>query len=114
LNALLLPSAAIQVWVMKVCWSPLSLNRNTYLYDTQAHLFTISAACAFHIAKNHSYNDDNKRPALQAALAFLAVNKVEIIAATDELHEAMSRLTTSKWSKQEFAQFLRSHSHSRE
>lgn len=84
--------------------------QNIYLYNAQADLFNLSAAYAFHLAKNHPFQDGNKRTALQAALGFLAVNGAEIMATPDELYEAMIRLTTSEWNKEQFAAFLRSHS----
>ena len=90
--------------------SALAQPQNTYLYDSQGDLFEIAAAYAFHIAKNHAFSDGNKRTALQAALGFLALNNVEIVSSTDELYDAMIRLTTSGWTKRQFADFLRSHS----
>ena len=94
--------------------SALIQPQNTYLYNTQADLFDLASAYAFHIAKNHPFQDGNKRTALQAALGFLAVNQIEILSAPDELYEAMLRLTTSQWNKERFAGFLRSHSHTAE
>jgi death-on-curing protein len=90
--------------------SALVQPQNTYLYDRAADLLDLAAGYAFHIAKNHPFQDGNKRTALQAALGFLAVNQVEILAAPDELYESMIRLTTSQWDKERFAGFLRSHS----
>ena len=90
--------------------SALVQPQNTYLYDAQADLLDLAAAYAFHIAKNHPFQDGNKRTALQAALGFLAVNQVEIHSAPEELYEAMLHLTTSHWNKERFAGFLRSHS----
>ena len=94
--------------------SALIQPQNTYLYNTQADVFDLAAAYAFHIAKNHPFQDGNKRTALQAALGFLAVNQLEILSAPDELYEAMIRLTTSQWDKERFAGFLRSHSRTAE
>ena len=83
---------------------------NIYLYNAQADLFDLSAAYAFHLAKNQPFQDGNKRTALHAALGFRAVNGAEIIASPDDLYEAMICLTTSKWNKEQFSAFLRSHS----
>jgi len=89
--------------------SALVQPQNIYLYTSQADLLDIAAAYAVHLAKNHAFNDGNKRTALQAALGFLAVNDVEIVVSQDDLYEAMIRLTTSEWNKEKFASFLRSH-----
>lgn len=82
-----------------------------YLYNPQADLFDIATAYAFSLTKNHPFLDGNKRTALHAALAFLRVNAVELAANSDELYQAMISLTTSTWSKDEFARFLRSQAH---
>jgi death-on-curing protein len=89
--------------------SSLIQPQNVYLYNSQADLFDIAAAYAFHIAKNHPFHDGNKRTALQSALGFLSVNETEIVASEVALYEAMILLTTSELSKDQFAVFLRSH-----
>ena len=89
--------------------SALAQPQNLWLYNPQADLFDIAAAYAFHLAKNHPFNDGNKRTALHAALAFLEVNQASITASQDELYDAMIRLTTSELDKNGFAVFLRTH-----
>lgn len=89
--------------------SALFQPQNTWLYDVSADLFDLAAAYTFHLAKNHAFNDGNKRIALHAALAFLEVNGTGITAAPDALYEAVIRLTTSQISKGDFAGFLREH-----
>ena len=94
--------------------SALIQPQNTYLYDPRADLFDIAVAYAFHLTKNHPFRDGNKRTALQTALGFLAVNGVEIVSPQNDLYEAMICLTTSTWSKGDFADFLRAHTSSHE
>lgn len=89
--------------------SALFQPQNTWLYDVSADLFDVAAAYTFHLAKNHAFNDGNKRIALHAALAFLEVNGTGITAAPDALYEAVIRVTTSQISKGDFAGFLREH-----
>ena len=89
--------------------SALAQPQNTYLYQSNADLYDIAAAYAFHIAKNHPFVDGNKRTALESALGFLAISHVELSAAPDDLYAAMIRLTTSREGKPEFAAFLRRH-----
>lgn len=83
--------------------------QNIWLYDTSADLFDLAAAYTFHLAKNHAFNDGNKRVALHAALAFLEVNGTGITAPPAALYETVVRLTTSQISKGDFAAFLRAH-----
>src|SRR6266511_2762161 len=79
----------------------------TWFYDPHASLFDIAAGYAFHITKNHPFNDGNKRTALHAALAFLQINQIEVIAPEYAMYDAMIALTTSQWMKSQFAEFLR-------
>lgn len=92
--------------------SALAQPQNLWLYDASADVFDIAAAYAFHLAKNHPFNDGNKRTALQACLGFLRGNDLKIEVNKDHLYEAMIRLTTSESTKAEFAAFLRAHSRS--
>jgi death on curing protein len=87
--------------------SALGQPPQTYFYNQSTDLFDLASAYAFHIAKNHPFNDGNKRTALEAGLAFLEANGTGIIAPADDLYDAMIRLTTSEWNKDQFADFLR-------
>jgi death on curing protein len=88
--------------------SALSQPQNTFLYNSQADLYDVAAAYAFHIAKNHPFVDGNKRTALESALGFLSINHIALdLVPKEELYEAMIRLTTSQSGKAEFAAFLR-------
>src|SRR5213595_3012223 len=89
--------------------SALAQPQNAYLYQPDADLFDIASAYAFHLGKNHPFTDGNKRTALHAALTFLEVNRVSVVANQDDLYDAMIRLTTSRMSKEDFAEFLRAH-----
>ena len=90
--------------------SALAQPQNTYLYRTQTDLFDVASAYAFHLAKNHPFNDGNKRTALHAALTFLELNGMEIVVGQNALYEAMIRLTTGECDKDAFATFLRTRS----
>ena len=87
--------------------SAIAQPQTTWFYDPTADLFDLAAAYAFHLAKNHAFNDGNKRTALEAALAFLEVNASGVVTSQEQMFAAMIRLTTSEWSKKEFAAFLR-------
>ena len=89
--------------------SALAQPQNAYLYQPDADLFDIASAYAFHLGKNHPFNDGNKRTALHATLTFLGVNRVSIVAAQDNLYEAVICLITGRTTKEEFAEFLRAH-----
>lgn len=84
-----------------------------WVYDLEADFLDLAAAYAFHLTKNHPFNDGNKRVALHAAMTFLLINGVEINVSQEALYEAVISLTTSRWDKSEFAAFFRQHSTSR-
>jgi death-on-curing protein len=54
--------------------SGLDRPRNLLAYEPQSSTFKLAAALCFGIAKNHAFNDGNKRTALLATRAFLFLN----------------------------------------
>lgn len=70
-------------------------------------LYTMAAAYAFHICKNHPFIDGNKRTALAAALVFLEINGVALLDPDGSLADAVEGVATSVVSKQRFADILR-------
>ena len=86
--------------------SALAQPQNTWLYMPDADIFDVAAAYGFHIAKNHSFTDGNKRTALMAALGFLKQNGIEALFDEDELFNYMIALTEGRISKSKFAGVL--------
>ena len=58
--------------------SALDRPRNLLAYEPQASIYRLAAALCFGIAKNHLFNDGNKRTALLATRAFLYLNGWEL------------------------------------
>ncbi len=58
--------------------SALDRPRNLLAYEPQASIYRLAAALCFGIAKNHPFNDGNKRTALLATRAFLYLNGWEL------------------------------------
>lgn len=61
----------------------------------------MAAAYHFHICQAHAYVDGNKRTAVLAALAFLAVNGVPRLPSPDELEGATLAVASGRMSKPE-------------
>ena len=61
----------------------------------------MAAAYHFHICQAHAYVDGNKRTAVLAALAFLAVNGVAPLPTPDELEDATLAVASGSMSKEE-------------
>lgn len=60
--------------------SALAKPQQKYSYEESATLFELAAALGFGLAKNHPFNDGNKRIAFAAIGVFLMVNDIELTA----------------------------------
>ena len=58
--------------------SALDRSRNLLAYEPQVSIVRLAATLCVGIAKNHSFNDGNKRTALLATRAFLYLNGLEL------------------------------------
>jgi death-on-curing protein len=72
-------------------------------------LCSMAAAYLFHLVSNHPFVDGNKRVGLEAALIFLEINDVELVAEDEELVDLVLGVATSQVSKESVAAFFRSH-----
>ncbi len=63
--------------------SAVARPRNVFGYRPKATLFDLAASLGVGLAKNHAFNDGNKRTALLATRAFLFVNS-QVLEPTEE------------------------------
>ena len=82
-----------------------------YLHQS---LFEMAAAYLFYLAQNHPFLDGNKRAALAAALMFLWMNDIEVVAEEDALTDLVLSVADGRASKAEVAVFLSEHGRRRE
>lgn len=75
-----------------------------YLHED---LFAMAAAYLFHITRNHAFVDGNKRTGAAAALVFLDLNDVEVLAREDALAELVLAVARGAKTKAEIATFFR-------
>lgn len=80
-----------------------------YLAYEAADLSHCAAALAFGLAKNHPFNDANKRTAYLAMDSFLRINGLRIIADEDEQVEQMVALAQSSVSQEQMAVWINDH-----
>ncbi len=78
----------------------------TFLHPT---LPEMAAAYLFHVSQAHGFVDGNKRAALAAALAFLALNGHELAADSDDLYEVCMAVAAGKASKADASVFFAKH-----
>jgi death on curing protein len=69
----------------------------------------MTAAYLFHVSQAHGFVDGNKRAALAAALAFLALNGYELQADPEELYTVCLAVADGTASKADAAVFLAKH-----
>jgi death on curing protein len=76
------------------------------LYQTTAEK---GAALAFSLVMNHPFVDGNKRVGHAAMETFLVLNGHEVKAAADEQEEVFLNLAAGKMAREDFVEWLRSH-----
>lgn len=89
--------------------SAISRARNRFEY-TGADLFECAASYIFGIAKNHGYQDANKRTAYATGLTFLRVNAVRITVESTDGIQLMLEVATDVADEAVIAQWLRDRS----
>ena len=87
--------------------SALARPRHRWEYDDALDLFDCAAAYGFGIAKNHAFNDGNKRTAFQSMYAFLDVNGHELNASEVDAVEVMVGVADGSISEKRLAAWLR-------
>ena len=88
--------------------SALSRPQNTYHYsNSKPDIAELAAAYAFELAKNHPFNDANKRTALIAMRLFLKLNGYDLSAPPEEKYRTIIQVAASEVSEVELAQWIR-------
>jgi death-on-curing protein len=87
--------------------SALARPRHLWLYEDTSDLASLASAYAFGLARNHPYNDGNKRVALVAMLTFLAINHRDVDAADDDVLATMLDLAAGRTTEPELAAWIR-------
>ena len=88
--------------------SALARPRQRFAYEPQSDLATLAAAYGFGIARNHPFNDGNKRVAFVVMGVFLGLNGFEIEAPESEVVTMMLDLAAGESSEKQLAEWLRS------
>jgi death-on-curing protein len=83
---------------------PKTTFNGSYLHD---NIFKMAAAYGFHLCKNHSFVDGNKRIALVAMDIFLQKNGHEITAPEKEAYKIIIALSSGELSKDELTNWLK-------
>ena len=84
--------------------SAVAAPQNQWLY-TGCTVFDLAASYAFHISKNHGFNDGNKRTGAACAVVFLRANGWIV---TRGFEHEMLAVVAGRMSQKQFAGFLKS------
>jgi death on curing protein len=92
--------------------SALARPQQLYAYgNPPPDLADLAASLAYGLARNHPFEDGNKRTAAVSCETFIVLNGATLEATDLELFEVYLALAEGKLSEQEFAVWLRSHLH---
>lgn len=83
-------------------------QRHAYGAEAMSDLPTLAAAYGYGLARNHPFNDGNKRVAFVVMATFLALNGLDLDAPETEVVTVMLDLAAGSLSEAELADWLRS------
>lgn len=75
-------------------------------YEPDASLAVLAASLAFGLARNHPFNDGNKRIALVASFAFLEINGRSVTAPEIEVYEIFMALAAGELTEEQLADWF--------
>ena len=93
--------------------SALARGRQRFAYEPDADLSVLAASLGYGLARNHPFNDGNKRLAFVAMAVFLALNGLDLVAPEAEVVAVMLELAAGQLSEDGLANWLRLHVESR-
>jgi death on curing protein len=87
--------------------SALARPLHLHAYEPKSDLARLAAACGFGLARNHPFDDGNKRAAFLAVGVFLEINGLEFVADPVEAIAVILRLAEGNLSEMELAEWIR-------
>ena len=88
--------------------SALARAKQRWSYEPETDLTRLAAAYAFGICANHPFRDGNKRVAFLAAVIFLGLNGLDLIASEKEVVDKMLALASNEIDEEAVAAWIRS------
>jgi death on curing protein len=87
--------------------SALARPQHLHIYEPRSDLARLAAAYGFGLARNHPFNDGNKRAAFLAVGLFLEINGREFVADPVEAVAVILRLAEGNLSEAELGEWIR-------
>ncbi|MHB8965344.1 MAG: type II toxin-antitoxin system death-on-curing family toxin [Coriobacteriia bacterium] len=93
--------------------SALARPRQRFAYDPEVDMATLTAAYGFGLARNHPFNDGNKRVAFVVMAVFLGLNGFTLTATEAEVVTTIVALSSGTLAEEELVEWIRTHSEER-
>jgi death-on-curing protein len=87
--------------------SALARPRNRFAYGRKPDLATLAAAYAFGLARDHPFQDGNKRIAFLTAVVFLGLNGYDLEVSDEDVIAHMVTLAAGRLSEAKLASWIR-------
>jgi len=87
--------------------SAIARPKQILAYDGNADIVVLAAAYAYGLARNHPFNDGNKRVAFMSMAVFAELNGLEFDAPEAEVVDVMLRLAAGGLEEAQLAEWLR-------
>jgi death-on-curing protein len=91
--------------------SALARPRNRFAYGRKPDVATLAAAYAFGLARDHPFQDGNKRIAFLTAVIFLGLNGYDLDVADADVIAQMVAVAAGRLSEARLATWIRRHMH---
>jgi death-on-curing protein len=89
--------------------STLARPRQRYAYEPAADLAALAAGYGYGLARNHPYNDGNKRVAFVVVAVFLGLNGYELTARDTDVVTTIVALAAGEIDEEMLADWIRLH-----
>jgi death-on-curing protein len=89
--------------------SALARPRQRFAYEPQTDVAALAAAYGYGLARNHPYNDGNKRVAFVVMAVFLGLNGLESTASDTEVVTTIVALASGELDEEGLADWIRLH-----
>jgi death-on-curing protein len=89
--------------------STLARAQQRLAYEPDSDLASLAAAYGYGIARNHPFNDGNKRVAFVVMAVFLALNGLDLEAPETEVVTTMLDLAAGELTEADLSEWLRQH-----
>jgi death-on-curing protein len=93
--------------------SALARPRQRFSYDPETDLAALAAAYAYGLARNHPYNDGNKRVAFMVMAVFLGLNDHKLVAAEADVVTTIVALASGELDEETLEDWIRRHTRKR-